>query len=121
MATASYSVSISKTVHIDNENLKKDLAYPNKTYILIQKHLKRTTSKVVGTMYLVPKVSEIRTRRLDAGLSHHSLSKTAGLGGQAINRIESGETSSVHPLRAREIAKALHCKVEDIFIVKKGG
>lgn len=58
-------------------------------------------------MYLIPKVSEIRTRRLDAGLSQHSLSRTAGLGGQAINRIESGETSSVHPLRAREIAKAL--------------
>lgn len=71
-------------------------------------------------MYLIPKVSEIRTRRLDAGLSQHSLSRTAGLGGQAINRIESGETGSVHPLRAREIAKALHCKVEDIFIVKKG-
>lgn len=43
-------------------------------------------------MYLIPKVSEIRTRRLDVGLSQHSLSRTAGLGGQAINRIESGET-----------------------------
>lgn len=66
-------------------------------------------------MYLTPKVSEICARRMDAGLSQHCLSRLAGLGGQAINRIERGETSSVHPLRAREIAKALHCKVEDIF------
>lgn len=71
-------------------------------------------------MYLIPKVSEIKARRLAADLSQHGLSKKAGLGGQAINRIESGETTSVHPLRAREIAKALQCKVEDIFTETKG-
>lgn len=38
----------------------------------------------------------------------------------AIGRIERGESEQTHPLRAREIAKALHCKVEDIFIETKG-
>lgn len=71
-------------------------------------------------MYLTPKVTEIRERRLAADLSQHSLSMKAGLGGQAINRIERGETATVHPLRAREIAKALQCKVEDIFTETKG-
>lgn len=66
-------------------------------------------------MYLHPKITEIQKKRLAVGLSQHGLSLKAGLGGQAINRIESGETSSVHPLRAREIAKALDCKVADIF------
>ena len=55
-------------------------------------------------MYLIPKVTEIRERRLAANLSQHGLSLKAGLGGQAINRIERGETITVHPLRAREIA-----------------
>lgn len=71
-------------------------------------------------MYLTPKVAEIRKRRLAEDLSQHGLSLKAGLGGQAINRIESGETGSVHPLRAKEIAKALHCGVEDIFTETKG-
>ena len=70
-------------------------------------------------MYLIPKVAEIRERRLAANLSR-SLSLKAGLGGQAINRIERGETVTVHPLRAREIAKALDCGVEDIFTDAKG-
>ena len=39
-------------------------------------------------MYLTPKVAEIRERRLAANLSQHGLSLKAGLGGQAINRIE---------------------------------
>lgn len=71
-------------------------------------------------MYLIPSVPEIHKRRLAADLSQHGLSLKAGLGGQAINRIEHGETTSVHPLRAREIAKALHCRVEDIFTETKG-
>ena len=62
-------------------------------------------------MYLIPKVAEIRERRLAANLSQHGLSLKAGLGGQAINRIERGETVTVHPLRAREIAKALGLRI----------
>lgn len=71
-------------------------------------------------MYLFPKITEIRERRLAADLSQHGLSLKAGLGGQAINRIERGETTTVHPLRAREIAKPLQCGVEDIFTETKG-
>lgn len=71
-------------------------------------------------MYLFPKITEIRERRLAADLSQHGLSLKAGLGGQAINRIERGETTTVHPLRAKEIAKALQCGVEDIFTETKG-
>ena len=48
-------------------------------------------------MYLFPKITEIRERRLAADLSQHGLSLKAGLGGQAINRIERGETTTVHP------------------------
>ena len=70
-------------------------------------------------MYFIPRVEEIQRRRIATGLSQHRLSQKSGLGGQAINRIERGETSSIHPLRAREIAKALNCKVEDIFTTTK--
>lgn len=70
-------------------------------------------------MFLTPKIDKVRMRRLEIGLSQHKLSLIAGLGGNAINRIESGETASVHPLRAKAIAKALHCKVSDIFIDEK--
>lgn len=66
-------------------------------------------------MYLIPRVSEIRAKRLAAALSQHGLSRKAELGGQAINRIERGETISIHPLRAQAIAKALNCSVTDIF------
>ena len=65
-------------------------------------------------------IRDSRERRLAANLSQHGLSLKAGLGGQAINRIERGETVTVHPLRAREIAKALDCGVEDIFTDAKG-
>lgn len=71
-------------------------------------------------MYLTPNIRQIRERRLAANLSQHSLSLKAGLGGQAINRIERGETATVHPLRAREIARVLDCEVKDIFTETKG-
>ena len=44
-------------------------------------------------MYLIPIASEIRKKRIDAHLSQHGLSLKAGLGGQAINRIERKETT----------------------------
>ena len=46
-------------------------------------------------MYLIPIASEIRKKRIDAHLSQHGLSLKAGLGGQAINRIERKETTSI--------------------------
>lgn len=67
-------------------------------------------------MFLFPKIGEVKMRRLEIGLSQHKLSQIAGLGGNAINRIESGKTSGIHPLRAKAIAEALNCEVTDIFI-----
>ena len=54
------------------------------------------------------------------GLSQHQLSLQSDLGGCAISRIESGRTKRINHLRAREIARALDCRVEDIFIDAKG-
>lgn len=69
---------------------------------------------------LVPKIEEIRQRRLKAGLSMWKLSLMAGLPQNALLRIEKGKTSYTHPIRARAIAKALQCGVEDIFTETKG-
>jgi DNA-binding XRE family transcriptional regulator len=67
-------------------------------------------------MFVQAKLDELRSRRKAANLSQHRLSLIAGLGGNAINNIESGATRAIHPLRAKAIAEALHCEVSDIFI-----
>lgn len=66
-------------------------------------------------MYVKPKIQEITKIRKELGLSKHQLSLKAGLGNQALSRIERGETKAIHPFRAKAIAKALGCKVNDIF------
>ena len=71
-------------------------------------------------MFVRPKIKEIKRRRENMGGSQHRLSMQAGLSGCAVSRIESGKTVHIHILRAREIAKALHCEVEDIFTETKG-
>ena len=68
----------------------------------------------------VPKVSEIKRRRIDAGYSCQWLSLLAGLPKNAILRIERDQASYTYPIRARAIAEALHCKVEDIFTITDG-
>lgn len=69
---------------------------------------------------LVPKIEEIRRRRDELGMTKKGLSRKAGLPGNAILRIERGEGRYTYPIRARAIAKALQCDVEDIFIETKG-
>ncbi len=69
---------------------------------------------------LIPKIAEIQRRRENAGLTRQSLSLLAGLPGNAMLRIERGQTSYTHPIRARAIAEALQCGVEDIFTNVKG-
>ena len=66
-------------------------------------------------MFVTPNVPEIKRRREKMGLSQHQLSLQSDLGGCAISRIESGRTKRINHLLAREIAKVLDCKVEDIF------
>lgn len=68
-------------------------------------------------MFVRPKIKEIKRRRENMGWSQHRLSMQAGLSGCAVSRIESGKTVHIHILRAREIAKALHCEVEDTLML----
>ena len=70
-------------------------------------------------MYIKPNIDELRCRRVEKNLSQHKLSRMAGLGGNAINNIETGTTLAIHPLRAKVIAEALQCEVSDIFIDEK--
>lgn len=65
-------------------------------------------------MYM-PLVEEIKNKRTEMGLNCSQLSVKAGLPQNAIGRIERGESKLTHPLRAKVIAKALGCKVSDIF------
>ena len=51
----------------------------------------------------IPKCSEIKMR---------------GLPDNAVLRIERGESRYTHPIRAKAIAEALECQLEDVFILK---
>lgn len=66
-------------------------------------------------MLLSPKREELKKRREKLNLSMHALSLKAELSSPSIYRIEAGITNRVNPFRAKAIAKALHCKVTDIF------
>ena len=66
-------------------------------------------------MFVRPKIAEIQNRRETLGYSQHQLSLKAELSGCAVCRIESGATQRVHQLRAKALADALNCKLEDIF------
>lgn len=65
-----------------------------------------------------PKQEEIKKRREALGLTRSGLSRKAGLAENALLRIERGETKYTFPIRAKAIAEALGCKVEDIFNVE---
>ncbi len=66
-------------------------------------------------MLLIPKREDIKRIREDLGLSMNALSSKAELSPPSIYRIESGITQRVNPHRAKAIAKALGCKISDIF------
>lgn len=71
-------------------------------------------------MFVCPNIQEIKRLREKNGWSQHQLSLKAGLSGCALSRIESGKTQKINHLRAREIAKALGCRIDDIFVRSKG-
>ena len=48
-------------------------------------------------------------------MTPYKLAKESGLPVNSIYRLENGTTKLTNHLRAREIAKVLDCKVEDIF------
>lgn len=64
---------------------------------------------------LKPKVEEIKRHRLEMGLNRQELSIKAGLPKNAFFRIERGESRYTYSIRAQAMAKALHCKLADIF------
>lgn len=65
-----------------------------------------------------PKCDEIKKRRENLGVSAKKLGLMAGLSGNSIYRIEQGQSKTTHPIRARAIAAALGCELEDVFICK---
>ncbi|MCM1212939.1 MAG: helix-turn-helix transcriptional regulator [Lachnospiraceae bacterium] len=67
---------------------------------------------------IIPKREEIKRRREEMGLTKCGLSRKAGLSTNALFRIESGQSSYVHPIRAYAIAVALGCQLEDVFTLK---
>ena len=68
-------------------------------------------------MLLTVKASELQCQREKSKMTPYRLAVKAGLPRNAIYRLESGATKTTNYLRAREIARALGCKVEDICIV----
>lgn len=71
-------------------------------------------------MLLKVNAGELQRQREGAKMTPYRLAKEAGLPVNAIYRLEDGSTKMTNHLRAREIAKALHCRVEDIFTETKG-
>lgn len=71
-------------------------------------------------MLLKVKTDELQRRREESRMSPYRLALEAGLPLNSIYRLEDGTTQMTNHLRAREIAKALHCEVEDIFTSSKG-
>ena len=65
-------------------------------------------------MLLQVKATELQRHREEANMPPYRLAVEAGLPINAIYRLENGATKTTNHLRAREIAKALGCKVEDI-------
>ncbi len=65
-------------------------------------------------MMLTVKRDKLIRKRKESNLSQHRLSVLAGLGGNAIFRMET-QDYKVHPLRAQAVADALNCRVTDLF------
>ena len=64
---------------------------------------------------LVAKKEEIKKKRLSLNLSQRQLSIKAGLPDNAICRIENENFNSIYPIRAKAIAEALNCSIQEIF------
>ncbi len=64
---------------------------------------------------LIAKVDKIVSLRQAQGLNQKGLSEKAGLPVNAIFRIETGAYTRTQSLRAKAIADALGCSVDEIF------
>lgn len=65
---------------------------------------------------LVPNRKELKKRRIEMNLSQRQLCKMCGLPSNAISRLESGDSKFTYPIRAKAVASAMNCKVEDLFL-----
>ncbi len=72
-------------------------------------------------MLLKVNAAELQRQREQAQMTPYRLAKEADLPINAIYRLEDGTTKMTNHLRAREIVKALHCKIEDIFTETQKG
>ena len=75
----------------------------------------RKTFDIGGEQMLIAKVDKIIELRKAHGLNQKRLSEKAGLPVNAVFRIETGAYTRTQDLRAKAIANALECKVEEIF------
>jgi len=64
---------------------------------------------------LIAKVEKIKEKRVALGLNQKALSEKAGLPVNAIFRIERNAYTYTQELRAKAIATALQCDIEEIF------
>ncbi|MDO5603170.1 MAG: helix-turn-helix transcriptional regulator [Oscillospiraceae bacterium] len=71
-------------------------------------------------MLLKVNTTALQRQREQAQMTPYRLAVKAGLPVNAIYRLEDGTTKMTNHLRAREIAKALHCNIEAIFSGTKG-
>lgn len=82
---------------------------------MIQRYSNETYQRKVGDIVYIPLINKIKKEREKQKLNPAKLSKKAGLPSNAIGRIERGDSKQTHPIRAKAIAKALSCNVNDIF------
>lgn len=66
-------------------------------------------------MLLRVNATELQRQRERAAMTPYKLAKESGLPINSIYRLENGTTKLTNHLRAREIARALDCRVEEIF------
>ncbi len=66
-------------------------------------------------MFLIAKINKIEEQKAKLNLSDNAISIKAGLPNNSLGRILRGDTKKTHHLRAEVIAKALECKVSDLF------
>jgi len=71
-------------------------------------------------MLLKVNAAKLQYQREQAKMSPYKLAMESGLSINSIYRLENGTTKMTNHLRAREIARALDCRVEDIFTDAKG-
>jgi molybdate-binding protein/DNA-binding XRE family transcriptional regulator len=64
--------------------------------------------------------NNLREKRQSAGMSQKQLADMAGITRQAVSAVEANHYSPATSV-ALQLARALHCRVEDLFTIKSGG